>query len=69
MRIVLENGDVLDRSFTAAASTGFVAKSIIIDADDIRDMLWMAENNRETFRVAMRQLEHRFIERRRKAGV
>lgn len=64
MRIVLQDGSTTDLAFCPANCAGYVAKSIIIDAVDVRAMRALAGKNPGQFILAMRQLEARFEEAR-----
>lgn len=64
MKLTLPDGQVIERRWSPGMCTGYVAKAVEINADDIRSMRLCAAADPKGFYVAMLQFEHRFPERR-----
>lgn len=64
MRITLENGSVVERPFSPAACTGYVATAIEFNGRDVMAMKILLERDPSGFKAMMAQLAARFAENR-----
>lgn len=59
MKITLVNGKELEAPWSAIASQGYAARTIMLEANDIFQMRRMAQCDPKGFQAAMLQFEHR----------